>query len=142
MKLRPYQSKDFDAVIRLWWDSWHSSSDYKHPKSISLWENRWRLLERDHEIVVIEMSEKIVAFAALDLQGCILSQIFVLPEYKRRGIGSYLIKWVSSKCKMSFSLKTASNNVESRAFYESLGMKKIGTSLNDFNGREETEYKA
>ena len=140
MKLRPYEDKDFEQVIQLWWDAWHSSSGYKHPQPIDAWKARWFKLEETHRIVVIENDSEVVAFAALDLKNKILSQIFVSPKYKRQGLGKQLIQWVSLNCINRFSLKTAIDNNESRAFYKALSMVEGSRSINDFNGREEIEY--
>lgn len=140
MELRSYQSHDFDAVIQLWWESWHSSSGYKHHRSIDDWKQRWYNLVKTHTIVVLDHYGEIVAFAALNAQVCMLSQLFVSPRWKRKGIGKQLIQWAASQCPDGFTLKTATDNQESRAFYDALGMVEIGRSINDFNGREEVEY--
>lgn len=87
-RLRAYRNSDFDAVIQLWWTSWHSSSGYRHHRPIADWKHRWHDLEKTHRIVVIERVEndvepnegEVVAFAALNLATCVLSQIFVSPE--------------------------------------------------------------
>ena len=140
MQLRAYSSDDFEAVIQLWWDAWHSSSGYRHPKSIDEWKRRWLDLESSHDIVVIEHQNTVIAFAALNAQACVLSQIFVSPNWKRKGIGTQLMHWVNSQCPCGFTLKTAADNPESKAFYETLGMVETSQSVNDFNGREEIEY--
>ena len=140
MIIRDYQPSDFKAVIHLWWISWHSSSGYQHHRAIADWKQRWHRLEQTHKIVVVEYQSQPIAFAALAPERCILSQLFVSPDWKRRGIGRQLIQWVSSQCPNGFSLKTAADNKESRAFYEKLGLVEVGRSINDFNGREEVEY--
>ncbi|MGD1897227.1 MAG: GNAT family N-acetyltransferase [Phormidesmis sp.] len=147
MKLRAYEAKDFEAIIQLWWTSWHSSSGYVHHRPIADWKQRWHELETSHEIVVIENNETVLAFAALwhskaiDKQNCVLSQIFVAPGWKKQGLGRQLMRWVSSRCAHGFSLKTAADNREAIAFYEKAGLQKIGYSTNDFNGKKEVEYR-
>lgn len=141
MELRPYEASDFEPVIQLWWDSWHSSSGYQHHRPLADWKQRWRSLEKSHEIVVVSHQQEIVAFAALDRQDCVLSQLFVSPAWKRRGIGKRLIQWVALQCPLGFSLKTAADNRESRAFYSAMGLVEGDRSINDFNGREEIEYR-
>ena len=140
MIIRDYQPGDFEAVIYLWWISWHSSSSYRHHRAIADWKQRWHRLVQTHKIVVVEYQSQPVAFAALSPERCTLSQLFVSPDWKRRGIGRQLMQWVSSQCPNGFSLKTAADNEESRAFYEKLGLVEVGRSINDFNGREEVEY--
>lgn len=140
MKLRPYCSADFDQVISLWWASWHSSSGYEHHRPIEDWKQRWLQLEEDHKIVVVEQAGTVIAFAALNVQDCLLSQIFVSLNWKRKGIGTQLMDWVDIQCPDGFGLKTAADNRESRDFYERYGLIETGDSINDFNGRREVEY--
>ncbi|MGF1514873.1 MAG: GNAT family N-acetyltransferase [Elainellaceae cyanobacterium] len=149
MNLRDYQDSDFEPVIQLWWESWHSSSGYQHHRPIDDWKQRWRDIEAGHEVVVVVHHGEITAFAALNLQTCVLSQLFVSPRWKRKGIGRRLLQWATAKCPTGFSLKTAADNHESRAFYSAMGMVegdgqrpalKGDRSINDFNGREEVEY--
>lgn len=140
MYLRPYQENDFEQLIQLWWDAWHSSSGYRHPKPIDAWRARWLEITKTHTIVVIDDGGKIIAFAALNLNDSLLSQIFVSPLHKRKGMGRMLLGWVSSQCPTGFHLKTALKNTESRAFYKALGMVEGDRSINSFNGREEVEY--
>jgi GNAT superfamily N-acetyltransferase len=140
MKLRRYESTDMDPLLVLWWESWHSSASFDHPKPLSDWRRRWESILSNHEVVVIEADGKLVGFAALDVQRAVLSQLFVAPHAKRQGIGRELFNWAASCCPNGFILKTLVENSESRAFYRSLGMVEGGRSVNTFNGREEIEY--
>lgn len=140
VRLRPYRSTDFEQVMGLWYSSWHSSSSYKHHRPLEDWKHRWRALEKDHTIVVLAHHAGIVSFAALNKQDCILSQFFVSVDHKRKGLGKKLLDWAFTQCSNGFTLKTAADNQESRAFYESQGLISIGQSINDFNGYPEVQY--
>lgn len=141
MKIRPYRPADFEQTIGLWWESWHSSSGYKHhPKPIEDWKQRWFQLEKTHKIVVVDHQGTVIAFAALNVHDCLLSQLFVASSWKRRGIGTKLMDWVAVQCPSGFSLKTAADNLESRSFYQTCGLVESGDSINDFNGRREVRY--
>lgn len=140
MKLRAYDATDLEPVLRLWWDSWHSSASFRHPKPIAEWRFRWEEIAKRHSVVVAEESGSIVGFAAVEREHAVLSQIFVAPGHKRRGIGRALFDWARSLCLDGLTLKTLSENSESREFYKALGMTEQGRSINDFNGREEVEY--
>lgn len=90
--------------------------------------------------MVAEQNGHLVGFSALDIEGAALSQIFVAPNAKRRGIGRKLFEWALSQCPKGLTLKTLVENSEARAFYKSLGMVERGRNVNDFSGREEIEY--
>jgi GNAT superfamily N-acetyltransferase len=107
---------------------------------LSDWRCRWEGILKNHDVVVAEAGGELMGFAALDVQGAVLSQIFVAPHAKRRGIGRELFNWAVSCCPKGLTLKTLIENSESRAFYRSLGMVEGNRSVNAFNGREEIEY--
>ena len=104
------------------------------------WRARWEQIAKRDTVAVAEANGSIVGFAAVDTEHAVLSQIFVVPSLKRRGIGRALFNWARSLCPDGLTLKTLADNSESRAFYKSLGMTEKGRSINDFNGREEVEY--
>jgi GNAT superfamily N-acetyltransferase len=131
MKLRAYQVTDLEPLLTVWWESWHSSASFRHPKPLAEWRLRWEEIARTHTVVVAE---------TLDTERAVLSQIFVTPGLKRKGIGRALFNWARSRCPNGLTLKTLAENSESRAFYRSLGMTEQGRSINDFNGHEEVEY--
>ena len=143
---RAYEPCDFESVISLWWESWHSSSSYVHHRPIEDWKARWGDLAATHKIVVIvlvseaSIEDEVVAFAALNLEACVLSQIFVAPRWKRNGLGRQLMAWVGEQCPDGFSLRTAADNGEAISFYEKAGLVQVGQSINDFNGKPELEY--
>lgn len=140
MRFRPYQETDLEPLLTLWWESWHSSASFRHPKPMHEWRARWKETTGRDTIVVAEENGSIVGFAALDTERAVLSQIFVAPILKRSGVGRALFTWARSRCPDGFSLKTLAENSESQAFYKALGMSEKGRSINEFNGREEVEY--
>ena len=140
MRLRAYDTADLEPLLALWWESWHSSATFRHPKPMADWRSRWEEIARRDTVVVAEENGSVVGFAAVDVEHAVLSQIFVAPSLKRRGIGRALFNWARYCCPEGLSLKTLAENSESRAFYKSLGMTERGRSINDFNGREEVEY--
>lgn len=140
MKLRDYQAADIEPLLVLWWESWHSSASFQHPKPLGEWRSRWENILKSHTVIVAESNGTLVGFAALDVEQAILSQIFVASSAKRQGIGRKLFNWALSCCPNGLTLKTLVENSESRAFYKSLGMAEKSRSVNDFSGREEIEY--
>lgn len=140
MNLRPYKPTDLEPLLRLWWESWHSSAGFSHPRPLSDWRRRWEDILKHHEVMIAEGDGQLLGFAALEVGQSVLSQLFVAPEAKRRGIGKQLFNWAVSRSHGKLSLKTLKENTESRAFYTRLGMIEHGISVNTFNGREEIEY--
>lgn len=140
MNLRAYRDRDLDNLLQVWWDSWHSSSSFKHPAPIAAWEIRWKNLLLTHKVVVIEDGETLIGFAAVEPTQRQLSQIFVAPTHKGIGYGKVLFEWARGICGDSMKLKTLVENTEARAFYASRGMKEGGHSINDFNGMKEVVF--
>ena len=140
MNLRPYRATDIEPLLVLWWESWHSSASFQHPKPPSEWRARWENILKNHTVAVAEANGTLLGFAALDIERAILSQIFVASNAKRQGVGRVLFAWATSCCPTGVTLKTLKENTEARAFYKSLGMIEKGQSVNDFSGREEIEY--
>lgn len=139
MNLRPYQATDIESLLVLWWESWHSSASFQHPKPLSEWRVRWENILQNHTVVVAESNGTLVGFAALDRERAVLSQLFVAPSAKRQGIGRVLFNWAVSRCPSRLRLKTLLKTPK-RAFYKSYGMVEQDRSVNDFSGREEIEY--
>lgn len=63
MQLRNYQSSDLEALLVLWWDSWHSSARFRHPKPLVEWRSRWENILKHHSIMVVESDGALVGFA-------------------------------------------------------------------------------
>ena len=140
MKLRPYTPADLEPLLKLWWESWHSSATFTHPKPLTEWRLRWGEILRDHDVVVAEGANGLLGFAAVNVEEAVLSQLFVDPNAKRKGIGELLFRWAAARSAGRLRLKTLTENSEARGFYAHLGMIERGTSFNEFNGREEIEY--
>jgi GNAT superfamily N-acetyltransferase len=140
MIFRDYTDQDIDKLLHVWWESWHSSASFKHPLSIDAWRARWENLLLTHKVALIESSGRILGFAAVEPDKKQLSQIFVTPSHKGNGYGKILFEWAKSICGDRMKLKTLVENSEARSFYRSLGMREVGCSINDFNGKEEVEY--
>ncbi|MEM6484524.1 MAG: GNAT family N-acetyltransferase [Pseudomonadota bacterium] len=140
--MRPYQDADREPVLQIWWESWHSSSGFEHPKPLRDWRDRWMLLVDQHRVVVAidSKSESIVGFAALNVSESVLSQIFVSVDRKRKGIGSILFAWAKEVSRGPLIVRTLATNIESRRFYERLGMVEFGNSVNEFNGERVVGY--
>ena len=143
VELRPYRPDDQDAVVTLWWESWHSiRPGLRHPRPLDDWGARWanEIVPRQ-TIVVAEDTGAVVGFAAADVGARLLSQLFITPARKRQGIGRRLFAWAQRSMPDGFVLHTLVDNVASRAFYERHGLVAGDTEINPANGLRTVEYR-
>ncbi|MGB7251147.1 MAG: GNAT family N-acetyltransferase [Phormidesmis sp.] len=140
MEIRAYDPDDETEVIQLWWQAWHSSSSYAHHRPIEDWRVWWQEIIADHRVAVMTHSSEIVAFAAVNVEECLLSQLFVSPSWQRKGLGKQLMCWVLEQCPTGFRLRAATDNRSARLFYAALGMQETSSGINNFNGRPDVGY--
>ena len=141
--LRPYRSEDQDAVVALWWESWHSiRPGLRHPHPLAHWAARWanEIVPRQHVVVAAD-DGAVVGFAAADVPARVLTQIFITPARKRQGTGHQLLAWAQGVMPDGFVLHTLVDNVASRAFYERHGRVAGETEINPANGLRTVEYR-
>ena len=141
--LRPYRADDQEAVVVLWWHSWHSiRPGLRHPRPLAEWRTRWaNEIATRQTIVVAEDQGIVVGFAAADVPARELSQIFVEPGRKRHGVGRQLLAWARQTMPGGFDLHTLEDNAASRAFYERHGLVPGGIQTNPVNGMSTIEYR-
>jgi GNAT superfamily N-acetyltransferase len=141
--VRGYRIEDQDAVVTLWWNSWHSiRPGVRHPQPFAAWRTRWASeIAFKQKVVVADDEGTIVGFAAADVSARELAQIFVDPSRKGKGIGGQLLAWAKQLMPDGFSLHTLTDNLASRAFYERHGLIPGGTQINSVNGMETVEYR-
>jgi ribosomal protein S18 acetylase RimI-like enzyme len=75
-------------------------------------------------VLVAEAGGTVVGYAALD--GTLLDALYLLPEQRRRGIGSLLLAAVREYSPERLTLHVFEANVEARAFYANHGFVEIG----------------
>jgi GNAT superfamily N-acetyltransferase len=143
IELRPYRTDDAEAVVRLWWASWHSMRPgLRHPHTFDDFRVRWASqIVRQHDVMVAADAGVIVGFAAAAVADGELDQIFVDPGRKRQGIGRRLFAWAQRAMPDGFVLHTLVDNVTSRAFYEHHGLSAGDTRINPVNGMATIEYR-
>ena len=92
------------------------------------------VLPRD-EVYVAEGDGQIVAFVALGADT--VEQLYVLPVYQGRGIGSSLLERAKQRRPGGFRLYVFQRNEGARRFYERHGLRR--SELGDGSGNEEGE---
>ncbi len=141
--IRPYQPADLEAIVRLWYDTWHETFPHlQHPHPYAAWKNRFHQeLAARASIWVAEWDDLVVGFmAAITAEGY-LDQLFVDRRYHNRGIGKALLERAKLLCPDGLTLYTLRENEQARAFYERNGFVAGRLSVNAFNGQPNVEYR-
>lgn len=89
----------------------------------------------NQDVWVAEADDRIVGFAARD--GDMLEQLYVLPGYQGRGIGSDLLRAARMSSTEALRLWTFQRNTAARKFYERHGFRAV--RFTDGTGNEERE---
>ena len=121
--IRSYKETDENAVIELWREVFPSAPARNDPaKDIKL-----KLSEKPELFLVAEDDGLLVgtAMAGFDGHRGWVYYVAVRTSYRRKGIGSALMKEVESALSIygcpKLNLQIRSSNAEVKAFYESLG---------------------
>jgi GNAT superfamily N-acetyltransferase len=130
--IRDYRAEDFDAVTILWRVAREKSlPDFQREKGHFFYEDqnyfRDQILKRNH-VWVMEVDHHPVAFMAMEND--FIDQLFIHPDYQRRGIGKALLDFARERSPEHLWLYTLQANINARAFYEKNGFvaEKLGIS--------------
>jgi len=130
--IREYRADDFDAVTILWRVARERSlPEFQREKGYFFFEDQNYF--RTHVIVnnkiwVVVADKQVVAFIAMKNE--FIDQLYIHPEYWRRGIGNRLLTFAKEQSPEHVWLFTLQVNVVARAFYEKNGFvaEKFGVS--------------
>ena len=130
--IRPYRLDDFDAVTILWRVAREKSlPDFQRSKGYFFYQDQDYF--RNHVLVennvwVVEMDHHPTAFMAM--KNDFIDQLYIHPDYQRRGIGKALLDFARQRSPEHVWLYTLQVNVNARAFYEKNGFiaEKFGIS--------------
>jgi len=139
MVIRQVRFDDIDNFIEAYIKAYEDLDDYKyHTKKEVKNYFKW-LYKRDKDgFFVAEEEDKIAGFAASDANWINLKgekileihEIFVLKEFKRKGVGDRLLEKVFEygirQGRKSVELWVGKTNFHAMRFYEKFGFKKIG----------------
>ena len=140
---RPYAPSDRDAVVSLWYRSWHAAfPDLQHPQPLLVWKERFeREIEPSAEVWVTEQDGDVAGFMALLVGQGVLDQLFIAPEWSRSGAGSALVVIAKARCPAGLTLSTLERNAMARAFYERHGFRSGERGVNRVNGQPTITYR-
>ncbi len=131
--IREYRPEDFDAVTILWWIAREKSlPEFQMMKGHFFYEDRDyfqnHVLKGNEKVWVADVDGRAVAFMAMNKD--FVDQLYVHPDYWRRGIGNALLDLAREQSPKHVWLYTLQVNVNARAFYEKNGFvaEKLGIS--------------
>ena len=143
MQLRPLAPADLDAVVALWYRTWHATlPGLVHPQSL----NEWRARFHDEigptaSVWVAAVDGRIARFLALDEGRGSLDQLFVDPAAQGHGVGGALMATAKALCPAGLTLHTLEQNHHARAFWERHDFRRAGAGVNPVNSQRNLEYR-
>src|SRR5215216_6735406 len=130
--IRDYRNEDFDVVTILWRIAREKSLPaFQREKGYFFYQDqdyfRDHVLKQDR-VWVVEVDDRPVAFMAMEND--FIDQLYIDPEYQRRGIGEALLNFARKQSPDHVWLYTLQININARAFYEKNGFiaEKFGLS--------------
>ena len=130
--IRPYRSDDFEAVTTLWRRAREQAfPDFQRRKGHTFEEDQAYFRDVilvNNDVWIGELEGEPVAFMAI--AGDLIDQLYVSPDYQRRGLGKVLLEHARSLSPEHLWLYTLQINTDGRAFYEKNGFRivKLGVS--------------
>lgn len=130
--IRKYRDDDFDAVTILWRIAREKSMpEFQRTKGHFFYEDQAYFknhILKDNKVWVVEFDRRLVAFMAM--KDDFVDQLYVHPDYWRRGVGSLLLQFACKRSPEHIWLFTLQANVNARVFYEKKGFvaEKFGIS--------------
>lgn len=140
IKIRKISYEDKDQFIDVYIRAYQSLSDYKYTSKGEVKNYFKWLYKRDNQgFLVAEKDGKAVGFIAgdgnwIDQEGervLEIHELFVLPEERRKGVGSMLLKEILEYGKKrglkKVELWVGKTNYQAICFYKKFGFKEVGT---------------
>ena len=121
--IRPARTDEYDAIARVWMDSWVSTGLAEASPFLLAQlrarialetENGWNLYVADHDGVL-------AAMLALHLPKKYLDQLFVAPEYQGRSLGRTLLAFTRQHLPDEIELRCVRENQKAWRWYEREG---------------------
>ena len=132
--VRPYRPEELDLVVDLWYDTWHATfPDLRHHEPKEEWRRRFETeVAAEERVYVAEVDGRIAGFLAVKDRGGgqgYLHEIFVVPEFQRRGIGTTLMALAKELAPAGLRLHTLQRNTQAAGFYERHGFTVVSTGV-------------
>jgi len=121
--IREYRDEDFEAVTRLWRTARELAfPDFQRGKGHTFEEDCEYFKDvilQNNDLWVAEADGRVAGFLAI--AGDFVDQLFVVPDFQRRGIGKLLLDHAKRLSPEHLFLYTFQVNINGRAFYEKNG---------------------
>jgi len=121
--IRPALPHEYDAIARVWMDSWVSTG-FGTASDILLDQLRARVpaeVAKGWSLYVADDGGKLAAMLALHLPNKHLDQVFVAPEYHGRNIGRMLLAFTRAQLPDEIWLRCVRENEKAWRWYEREG---------------------
>lgn len=145
MFIREATEEDFDAVARVWKESWISvGNNNEIDDAVTASDLRARIPDRiagGWSLFVAECEGRIDAMLAIERALNHLDQVFVAPSAQGRRIGSALLAHARTLMPEEIWLSTAANNTRAREWYEREGFVLEKIEHNPKFGRDIAYYR-
>ena len=142
LKIRPFNPSDLDTLVSFWREIENNptiSGDFYKPSLEN--ESRWRKyvlsvhMEDENQILIAEDDNTIAGFIKIktletkplesEIKCSLISLMYVLPEYRRKGVASMLMdrvfEYVKSKGATHIRLNVTAENIPAISLYRSMG---------------------
>jgi ribosomal protein S18 acetylase RimI-like enzyme len=121
--IRPARADEYDAVARVWMDSWVSTG-LEEASNFLLAKLRARVpqeVEKGWSLFVADHGGKIAAMLALHLPKLYLDQLFVAPDYQGNSLGRKLLAYSRAQMPDEIHLRCVRENEKAWRWYEREG---------------------
>jgi putative acetyltransferase len=142
--IRPYEHRDLDDTVRLWFESWRStglavaeqaSKAAMRARFVQELASGWSVF------VARDGDGHVVGFLALKPDTGCLDQLFVSPAKQRQGVGAALLDFAKRQMPTGIWLRTAADNVGACRFYERFDFKPAETGSHPILGHRTIIYR-
>jgi GNAT superfamily N-acetyltransferase len=121
--IRPALPHEYDAIARVWMDSWVSTG-IEQASNFLLAKLCARIpleVEKGWSLFVADDDGKLAAMLALHLPKLYLDQLFVAPEYQGKNLGRQLLAFTRQQLPDEIELRCVRENEKAWRWYEREG---------------------
>jgi ribosomal protein S18 acetylase RimI-like enzyme len=121
--IRPARADEYDAVARIWMDSWVSTG-LEQASNFLLAKLRARVpqeVEKGWSLFVADDGGKLAAMLALHLPKLYLDQLFVAPDHQGKSLGRKLLAFSRAQMPDEIHLRCVRENEKAWRWYEREG---------------------